>query len=269
MLFLGVNMRGIKGVVRDLLPPSMQVPFKYYYGRIRNELEPEMALLPLLVSRGDRVIDVGGNRGTYAYRLDRYGARVEVFEPNPVCLRVLSPWAAKRRFVTIHEVALSATSGTAELAIPVDYRGVEHDASASIEHGAGTSVRLETVPIRTLDSFGFRDAVLIKIDVEGHEQSVIEGGLETIAASSPALLIEIEQRHLSKPIQDVFARIEALGYEGFFQRGKTMESITAFDPAKEQIVKNFEKGTGQYYNNFLFLSEKKLKSGMYKDIFRR
>jgi len=259
-------MRGIKGVLRDLLPSSAQVPFKYHYGRFRDELEPEMALLPLLVTRGDRVIDVGGNRGTYAYSLDRLGARVEVFEPNPVCLRVLRPWAEARRSVTVHAVALSATSGTAELAIPIDDKGIEHDASASIEHGGNADVRLETVPIRTLDSFGFRDAVLIKIDVEGHEQSVIEGGLETIAASMPALLIEIEQRHLSKPIQDVFARIETLGYRGFFQRNGTLEPIAGFDPAKDQIIANFEGGTGRYYNNFLFLSAEKLGTNIYKDI---
>lgn len=262
-------MRGIKGFFRDLLPPSAQVPLKYYYGRFRNELEPEMALLPLLASRGDRVIDVGGNRGTYAYSLDRLGARVEVFEPNPVCLRVLRPWAKGRRSVTVHAVALSATSGTAELAIPVDGKGIEHDASASIEHGGDADVRLETVPIRTLDSFGIRDAVLIKIDVEGHEQSVVEGALETIAASMPALLIEIEQRHLSRPIEDVFAWVEALGYQGFFQRSGKLESIGVFDPAKDQIIANFNAGTGDYYNNFLFLSADKLATKVYKDIVTR
>lgn len=259
-------MRGIKGVFRDLLPSSVQVPFKYLYGRVRGELEPEMTLLPALVSRGDRVIDVGGNRGTYAYRLDQLGARVEVFEPNPVCLRVLRPWAAGRRSVSVHAFALSASNGTAELAIPIDENGVEHDASASIEHGTGADVRFETVPIRTLDSFGFRDAVLIKIDVEGHEQSVIEGSLETIAASAPALLIEIEQRHLSKPIRDVFARIESLRYQGFFQREASLEPISGFDPAKDQIIANFESGSGRYYNNFLFLANVKLQHGAYQGI---
>ncbi len=257
---------GLKGVIRDILPPRLQVPIKYLYGRIRNELEPEMALLPALVSRGDHVIDVGGNRGTYAFRLHQLGARVEVFEPNPVCLRVLNNWAQHHEAVSVHAVALSDNSGTAELAIPIDQAGVEHDASASIEHGADSAVRIETVPIRTLDSFGFRDAVLIKIDVEGHEQSVIEGAVKTIAASAPALLVEIEQRHLSKPINQVFERIQALGYQGYFLRRNRLVPIVRFDPEEHQPLSAFTQGTGCYFNNFLFLDMKKLSDGVYKGI---
>ncbi len=262
-------MLGLKGVVRDMLPLRLQVPIKYHYGRLRQELEPEMALLPALVAAGDRVIDVGGNRGTYAYRLATLGARVEVFEPNPICLRVLRDWAEHRGAVNVHAVALSASNGTAELAIPIDEAGVEHDASASIEHGVGTDVRLETVPIATLDSFGFRDASLIKIDVEGHELSVIEGGLETIAASSPALLIEIEQRHLSKPIEESFARITQLGYDGFFLDSGKLVPLAEFDLNRHQVIADFENKIAQYFNNFLFLSSRKISSGQYRNVVGR
>lgn len=262
-------MRDLKGYFRDLLPPAAQVPVKYLYGRLRHDLEPEMALLPKLVARGDRVIDVGGNRGTYAYRLRQLGARVEVFEPNPVCLRVLAPWAARQEAVTVHAVALSAGEGEAELAIPVDANGVEHDASASIEHGHDTDVRLQTVPIRTLDSFGVRDAVLIKIDVEGHEQSVVAGAQATIAASMPALLIEIEQRHLDHPIAQAFAQVECLGYRGFFLVDGTLRPLADFDPAKHQAIADFEGKQRGYYNNFLFLAERALASGAYRDLTRR
>jgi len=262
-------MLGLKGVVRDMLPLRLQVPIKYHYGRLRHELEPEMALLPALVATGDRVIDVGGNRGTYAYCFDKLGARVEVFEPNPICLRVLRDWSEGRSSVNVHAVALSASNGTAELAIPIDESGVEHDASASIEHGVGTDVRLETVPIATLDSFGFRDVSLIKIDVEGHELSVIEGGLSTIAASSPALLIEIEQRHLAKPIGASFGRITSLGYEGFFLRSGKLAPLAEFDPARHQVLADFENKIGQYFNNFLFLANPKIASGQYRDVLGR
>ena len=80
---------GFKTQVRDLLPKSYQVPAKYWYGWLRGALEPEMKILGALAGQQDRVIDVGGNRGMYAYHLWRLGASVEVFEPNPVCFRVL------------------------------------------------------------------------------------------------------------------------------------------------------------------------------------
>ena len=35
----------------------------------------------------------------------------------------------------------------------------------------------------------------IKVDVEGHEEEVIDGGFRVIARDHPVLLIEIEERH--------------------------------------------------------------------------
>ena len=146
-----------------------------------------MKFLALLVNQGDRVIDIGGNRGVYAYRLWGLKATVEVFEPNPVCFRVLETWAAGKPGVHLHSVALSNQSGSANLHIPIDGSGVEHDASASIEQSGFTKARDQLVSLQTLDSFQFDNVALIKIDVEGHEYSVIEGAVGTIAASRPAL----------------------------------------------------------------------------------
>ena len=72
------------------------------------------------------------------------------------------------------------------------------------------------VEVRTLDSFGFTDVDLIKIDVEGHEYSVLEGSLLTIQRCKPILLIEIEQRHISRPIKEVFSLVMNQGYDGLF-----------------------------------------------------
>jgi len=254
----------LKTALRNALPRRWQVPIKYAYGRARGDIEPEMALLPLLASRGERAIDVGGNRGTYAYRLWKLGVRVEIFEPNPHCAAILHSWAAGRDRVSVHEVALSSRSGTAELHVPVDAQGVEHDASASIEHAAPANSHDYRVPLRPLDSFGFHDAVLVKIDVEGHESSVIEGAQATLKASTPALLVEIEQRHNRRPIAEIFGQIEQLGYRGFFLLGGKLVPVSAFDPDTHQSLAAFEGGGRGYHNNFLFLHAKRLDAGRYK-----
>lgn len=247
----------LKALARDAIPARRQVPVKYLTDRLRGHLEPEMALLPFLVRRGERAIDVGGNRGTYAFALARLGARVEVFEPNPACVRVLGGWAAGRTGVTVHPVALSAGAGTAQLHVPVDARGVEHDSSGSIEASHAAGARDVEVPVRSLDSFGFDDAVLIKIDVEGHESRVIDGASVTLAASRPALLVEIEQRHIAGPIADILAGIEARGYRGFFLADGRLRPVAAFDPARHQTAEAFAAGRG-YFNNFLFLDAEAL-----------
>ena len=45
--------------------------------------------------------------------------------------------------------------------------------------------------MRTLDSYGFRDVRAIKVDVEGSEMEVLDGGRETILRDRPALIVEL------------------------------------------------------------------------------
>ena len=66
-----------------------------------------------------------------------------------------------------------------------------------------------TMPVRvnTLDSYGLQDVDFIKLDVEGYETRVLQGGLETIQRCSPAILCEINRGDFS-------ARqlLESIGY---------------------------------------------------------
>ena len=253
----------LKGIGRDLLPKNYQVPVKYWYCWLRGTLEDEMKLLEFLVRSHDLVVDVGGNRGIYAYRFWKLGARVEVFEPNPACSRVLSAWAANRAGVNVHSVALSSYAGSANLHIPIDESGIEHDSSASIENTGFAHTHDELVPLKTLDSFRFEGVCLIKIDVEGHEFSVIEGAGATLASSKPALLVEIEQRHISMPIGEVFETLKSYGYQGYFIGMEGMAALENFDVARHQSMKHFGTGKGKYINNFLFLHRDRLADGEY------
>ena len=103
--------------------------------------------------------------------------------------------------------------------IPIDEAGVEHDASASIENTGAAHSRDEWVPLQTLDSYRFEDVELIKIDVEGHEYSVIKGQRRRWPLRDLRLLVEIEQRHSRKANRGGFRRLLAFGYQGFFMMG--------------------------------------------------
>ena len=225
-------------------------------------------MLPALFRPGERIIDVGGNRGTYAYAFWRLGARVEVFEPNPACASILRGWAENKAGLNIHAVALSSEPGLAPLHVPVDADGTEHDASASLE-AAPPSARDYMVPLRQLDSFGFTDTSLIKIDVEGHESRVLEGAAATLAASMPALIVEIEQRHNTRPIAQVFKQIEDFGYHGFFLLDGKLAPLASFEIGKHQSIDAFTSKEGRYHNNFIFLGEARLGRGDYKDLTAR
>ncbi|MEH6592455.1 MAG: FkbM family methyltransferase [Halioglobus sp.] len=252
--------------VRDLLPKRLQVPAKYWFRWLRRGLEKEMVLLDAIIRKNDRVLDVGGNRGVYAYRFWRLGAAVEVFEPNSDCHEILAEWAEGKPRVNLHAVALSNREGAAILHIPVDKAGVKHDASASIETMDCTQTHDQSVVLRTLDSYKFKGVSLIKIDVEGHEYGVIEGAEEALSLSMPALLVEVEERHNSRPIGVVFEKIIGLGYAGFFLEDGGLTAISHFDVTRHQSMNSLGKSNGLYINNFLFLHKNKLANGEYKSL---
>jgi FkbM family methyltransferase len=253
----------LKIKIRDLLPKKHQVPIKYWYSWIGGKLEPEMKLLESIVLRSDKVIDVGGNRGVYAYQLWKLAASVEVFEPNPLCSDVLKAWAEDKPSVRINSVALSSRSGYADLHIPIDKSGTEHDSSASIEN-TYAHVRDQTVQVKTLDSYRFEGVSLIKIDVEGHEYSVIEGAKATLLSSKPALLIEIEQRHINRPINEVFDKILSLGYQGYFVGLYGLNSLDKFSVSLHQSMEKFSVNNRNYINNFLFLHKERIHNNEYE-----
>ena len=183
--------RYLKIGIRKLIPLSMQVPLKYWYSYFRGYSEPEMTLLKRLVNNETMAIDIGGNRGIYSYYISKFCPNIEIFEPNPVCFDILSAWSLHKDGINVHKVALSNVNGSAELLIPIDVDGVEHDSSASIENNNFSKTRSETVPLKSLDSFAFQFVDFIKIDVERHEKNVLEGAVNLLKKNNILLQVEI------------------------------------------------------------------------------
>ena len=52
--------------------------------------------------------------------------------------------------------------------------------------------------MRTLDSFGFTDVDFVKIDCEGYEEQVVQGGRETFLRWKPCVIVEQKQHIMSK-----------------------------------------------------------------------
>lgn len=233
------------------IPLRYQVPLRYWYRRVRHRLEKELPIVCELLTADCVAIDVGANNGLYTYALSRLGARVEAFEPVPLCARTLE--AFRSRNVRVHEVALSSTSGEREIFVP-RATGVIHTSLASFRKPEGTFETLR-VPVRRLDEYYFRGVSFIKIDVEGHELDVLKGSIETIARSHPLLLIEVEQRHLTFPMELVFRELSQLGYAGFFLFDGRINPLKTFSYRLHQEPFLDEVLSDRYVNNFIFLHE--------------
>ncbi len=200
------------------------------------------ALTDHFAADGTTAVDVGASWGLFSYHLAGLVGRtgtVFSYEPHPMNKPVLEKLVKARPNVRFRPVAVSDLIGRADLQVPVF--GSRHvTAQSSLAHGfdgqRGVRVEKVTVPtVRLDDEVGSRRVDLVKIDVEGHEMSVLRGASVTLRKYLPPMLIEIEQRHLDCPIKDVFAEIEDIGYVLYFIDGAALRPIEEFDLEKHQL----------------------------------
>jgi FkbM family methyltransferase len=228
------------------------VPFRGYYRhrshKYMRKIDPEMGLLKFIVDPKRICLDVGANLGLFTYFLSRYSPHVYAFEPNPIPLRVLRYVADKN--VTVLQMALSDKTGEAELVVPKGRKGWSSN-GASIEYDEGEG-RVVKVPGSRIDDLDYKDIGFIKIDVEGHEKSVLEGAQETLARDRPNLFVENEFTHAGEGVTDVFDMMKALDYDGFALIDGVFSNISRLSLEEHQI--NAERGAqGSYVKNFVFI----------------
>jgi FkbM family methyltransferase len=227
-----------------VLPERIQLPLRYYYHKIRGNLDAEMFFVDKLLSQRRRFIDIGANGGIYSFHFSSSFQIVEAFEPLDELTHRLR--SLSKNSVVVHNVALSSMDGDLNLFVPL------RDSSlASIEAREGPCQE-RLIKVKRLDDYDFSDVDLIKVDVEGHEESVLAGGVRTIGINRPVLIVEIEQRHIKKPIEEVFRKMLSLGYDGFYLQNGEIKSIDSFIYAVHQEPFLADVMDRRYVNNFIF-----------------
>lgn len=219
-----------------------------------HNLEPELWLAPKLLGEGGVAIDVGANAGMYSTQFARYAAAVHAFEPNPLCLRQLARALPGR--VTVHACALSDHAGKATLRFDPQNTGIGTIEQANRLNNNEGIKQIETaeVEIRMLDSFGFTDVGLIKIDAEGHEEAVLRGGGETLARSRPSVLVEIEERHNPGGLSRIRVLFERMDYVATALDGESLRRLDLIEAEGRRTL-----ASAHGINNFIFLDRAKAK----------
>ncbi|WP_148863904.1 FkbM family methyltransferase [Marinobacter fonticola] len=226
--------------------------------------EIEAKLLRALDFRNSSMLDVGANVGFYSAALeDVFGAEhVYLFEPLPSLNKALRDRFPKSR---VFDLALSNMTGRQKIRVPI-IKGTLYDTRATLndhQETGQTGAKEVEISLKPLDEVVDREldgpVGLIKIDVEGHELQVIEGAIRTITEYHPLLLVEIEARHHKYPIEDIFRKIESLGYAGYFVSiGEYGLKRVALFHNRDQNPEAFEaREFSKYLNNFFFVAHEK------------
>jgi FkbM family methyltransferase len=176
---------------------------------LANEWYP-LAVLKAFVRPGDTVWDVGAHLGLYSRWLVQHLRAGEVcaFEPLPQNVPELEYNLALGKVqdrVRILTWALSGTDGTAEFQMENVHSGMgalaaTRAAEESWAHGLAPVT--QKVTTRSIDSIlAKKDApvpAVIKLDVEGAEHDVLNGGREFVSGPSARLLIETHGLEVSR-----------------------------------------------------------------------
>eukprot|EP00927_Polykrikos_kofoidii_P067208 TRINITY_DN62720_c0_g1_i1.p1 TRINITY_DN62720_c0_g1~~TRINITY_DN62720_c0_g1_i1.p1 ORF type:complete len:440 (+),score=60.98 TRINITY_DN62720_c0_g1_i1:58-1377(+) len=170
----------------------------------------ELDILMSIVRPGDTFVDIGANVGAVTVPLAAHVGRegvVFAFEPFRQIFQFLNANVATNGLANVHtfQRALSdpdcprqviAPAPTLEAAQNAGMHAVFKGASATPnEHVSEKRERMETIEVRTLDSFNLPQVDFIKIDVEGHSPRVIAGSSETIRRHRPVVWFEDGSPH--------------------------------------------------------------------------
>lgn len=189
--------------LKDRLTMRLMPSSFFYRRRLADEAawgEHELGLLGEVVLPGGTAIDVGANQGFFAFAFSKIVDQVEAFEPNPEYADFARRMLGAR--ARVHEIALSNQCGAAEFVVPVSEQGTVLHLAGNLKHANAqhSNAMRFSVEVRTLDSYDFRHVHAIKVDVEGSEMEVLEGGRDTILRDRPSLIVELLTGTHSEPI---------------------------------------------------------------------
>jgi FkbM family methyltransferase len=209
--------------------------YKFYNG------EPEIWLVRRLPIDGKLAIDIGASIGLFSRALAKSAARVIAFEANPRVAEFTAQVASRN--VEVKNVALSSKHGETTLRIPIDRRKNTVDDLATIEPTNALYCEptiTETVQTRKLDDYDYSDCAFIKIDVEGHEDAVLEGAMRLIERNRPILMIELVDIFKPGIVGRVVERLSNFDYSAYKFLDGCLRPLTRLEtPTHSHVNHNF------------------------------
>lgn len=165
----------------------------------------EVLVLKSVLKPHDVFIDVGANVGVFsllAARQMNNKGQIHAFEPLSMHIQKLNENLRLNGFtiVEVNHKALSRSIAECKLYLPPEH-GVETNTGlASIYPSPSTDPRFELISTTKLDNYvqtkGLTRIDLIKLDVEGAELDVLEGGRNSIERFRPSVMMEINKKKL-------------------------------------------------------------------------
>lgn len=178
------------------------------------------------------VLDIGANEGQFAAKLlfALPDVALHCFEPLPQAFSVLTKKFGNHPQVTLYNIALGTIDGTMDIHLN-EYSPSSSFLEMDDKHKDSFTYAVKTgltqVNIKRLDDLDikFNQSMLVKIDVQGFEDQVINGG-RCVIESASVIIVEVSYKSLYKnqPLfDDIYENLKA---RGFIYQGN-LEQLTS------------------------------------------
>lgn len=171
--------------------------------------EGEIELFRRIVRPGHLVVEVGANIGAHTLFFARHvgpSGAVLAFEPQRVVFQTLCANMALNSVTNVDCRQQAVGRAAGETVVPeIDYRREWNFGGVAM----GQDQPGERVRLVAIDDLDLARCHLLKIDVEGMEQAVLEGAVATLSRLKPVLYVENDRTEKSA---DLIRFLDAQGY---------------------------------------------------------
>lgn len=188
--------------LRDIAGPSYDLGYDRVEAFHNYEREDKDLILNYLKS--DSVfLDIGANIGHFTFYFKEKVPTIEchLFEPNPKLQQCIQKTLSSSNIekVYAHEIALSDSNGSATFFID-SYNDGGHSLIGNKISQKSKNTQKLTVKTAKLDDYAREKNIqkidVIKVDIQGAEESFVKGASETLNRHKPIIMIEVDSENL-------------------------------------------------------------------------
>ncbi len=215
-----------------VVPGSIQLMTPYILKEQQDWFEDEIKFLRKVINPKSNIIDIGANYGLYtltlANKIQEKG-RIWSFEPTSQVASFLEKSIETNNFknITLIKEGLSNHCGTATFFTSPN---AELNSLSSNRDSHNSS---ETITLTTLDEcaskFPWDNIDFIKLDAEGEEVKILEGGRQLLSSISPLIMFEL--KHGNVVNWPLINKFNDLNFQCFHLIPQ-LDILVPFDPNK-------------------------------------